>query len=245
MDGYTTVTCSACNQAAYLERWRLEAPNWFCPSCGARNESTVRVPAFAGAVAGRATSPFAPPPPPTPAPSLSIAPPPTDGVAPPGKSRVLGKKRWVVVGVLVAIGIGGAISQSSSDSTTSGANSSAVSAPPVYEAPAVAPEPAAPEPAAYIPKPSDFSLGVKVLEKKCFGSAGCLITYRVDVSYGGPTLDPSTEYEVIYEVRGDEDGPITNTFTVLGDSASVDSEEMASTKNSKVKLSAKVTEVVS
>jgi hypothetical protein len=30
--------------------------------------------------------------------------------------------------------------------------------------------------------PSDFTIGIKVLEKKCFGSAGCNIIYQIELS---------------------------------------------------------------
>jgi hypothetical protein len=93
------------------------------------------------------------------------------------------------------------------------------------------------------PKASDFELTVKTLSKQCFGEAGCNITFRVEVAYGGPKLDPGTTWEVTYEIRGPEDGPQVNTLTVTGDQSSVDQEEMASTRSSSVKLRAVVTDV--
>lgn len=262
MDGYATVTCSSCNQSAYLERLRLEAPQWYCPSCGARNETPAKEPAMAGASAARTTSPFVPPAPTTPpapaapstAPVSSSPPPPvplfkadssSDASPPSVGKRTMGKSKRIVIGVFAILGLVAVASQFAGDKDASPTSPDRGSTSALSDAPAIAPAPPAPEPVAYVPKPSDFSLAVKILEKDCFGSAGCLITYRIDVSYGGPALDPATEYEVIYEVSGDEDGPITNTFTVQGDSASVDKEEDASTKNSKVKLTAKVIEVVS
>jgi hypothetical protein len=97
-------------------------------------------------------------------------------------------------------------------------------------------------PAAYTPTPKDFKLTVKTLSKECFGSAGCNITFRIEVGYGGPDLDPSTTWEVTYEIRGAED-PQINTLTVQGDQSSVDQEEIASTKSSATKLKAVVTDV--
>jgi hypothetical protein len=32
---------------------------------------------------------------------------------------------------------------------------------------------------------SDFEIGIKILEKKCFGSAGCSVTYRIKPKYVG------------------------------------------------------------
>jgi hypothetical protein len=84
---------------------------------------------------------------------------------------------------------------------------------------------------------------VKTLSKQCFGSAGCNVTYRIEVGYDGPPLDPSNTAEVVYEVRGGEDGPQINTFTVEGDQSSVDREESISTSSAGRKLTAVVTSV--
>jgi hypothetical protein len=35
------------------------------------------------------------------------------------------------------------------------------------------------EPAGFTPKKSDFEIGIKILEKTCFGSTGCSISYRI------------------------------------------------------------------
>ncbi|MFC6155382.1 hypothetical protein [Kribbella jiaozuonensis] len=100
-------------------------------------------------------------------------------------------------------------------------------------------------PAYATPTAKDFKLAVKVLKKECFGSAGCNLTYRILVTYGGADLDPTLTYEVVYEVRGGEDGPVTNTLTVTGDTSSVDEEEFVSTKSRSTKLNAIATEVTS
>lgn len=94
------------------------------------------------------------------------------------------------------------------------------------------------------PTPADFTITVKILEKECFGSAGCLITYRIAPEYVGAPLDPSVTWLVTYEVRGVEDGPQINTFEVTGDEASFDAEESADTPSSKTKLTAKATQVL-
>lgn len=94
------------------------------------------------------------------------------------------------------------------------------------------------------PTKAHFKLTPKILSKKCFGSAGCNLTYRILIDYTGPDLDPTVEYEVLYEVRGGEDGPATNTLTVSGDQSSVDEEEHVSTKSAKSTLTAVVTDVL-
>lgn len=93
------------------------------------------------------------------------------------------------------------------------------------------------------PTPADFTVTVKILRKKCFGSAGCNIRYRIDPEYTGAGLDPAATWLVTYEVHGVEDGPAVNTFEVTGDQASFDSEESAQTVSSKSKLTVKVTDV--
>jgi hypothetical protein len=92
------------------------------------------------------------------------------------------------------------------------------------------------------PDVSDFELTVKTLSKQCFGSAGCSITYRIQAGWDG-SYDPDRTYEVVYEVRGDESGPQTNNFTVTGDEYQSSQEEIASTRSSGVKLTARVISV--
>jgi hypothetical protein len=42
-----------------------------------------------------------------------------------------------------------------------------------------------PTAAGFLPRKSDFEIGIKILEKKCFGSAGCSVTYRIKPSTSG------------------------------------------------------------
>jgi hypothetical protein len=95
-----------------------------------------------------------------------------------------------------------------------------------------------------LPSPSDFTIGVKVLEKKCFGSAGCNVSYRIEPQYTGVrSLDGNT-FIVIYEVTGGEDGPQINNFEVGGDgTVSYQKEESLSTSSSGATLTAKATSI--
>ena len=96
--------------------------------------------------------------------------------------------------------------------------------------------------AAAPPDPAHFKIGIVVLEKECFASAGCNITYRIDPSYNGPSDISDTE--VTYEVVGGEDGAIVNTFEIDGSGeASFDEREFASTASSRKALTARVTSV--
>jgi hypothetical protein len=89
---------------------------------------------------------------------------------------------------------------------------------------------------------SDITLRPKVTDKQCFGSAGCSVTIKIDMSYRGPDLSPDETWAVTYEVSGDEDGPIIGTFDITGDQYTVN-EESLSTKSKSTKVSIKVTDV--
>jgi hypothetical protein len=144
--------------------------------------------------------------------------------------------------MLLGIFIGAAIGSSNGDAgrvSTTATNRPAASTPATTRPP-VATQP--PAPAAAVPTVRDFKLAVKVLSKQCFGSAGCNITYRIDASWT-KTFDPDIEYELVYEVRGGEDGPQINTITVQGDSYERTQEESISTSSSGAKLRAVVTSV--
>jgi hypothetical protein len=187
------------------------------------------------------TQPTAPPawgqPPPQFRPAGPPSPPP-----PTGPLRPWHRRGWVLflagglVGLLTGVAIG------SSGNNPDRASTAATNRP---AATAAAPTPTdAPETtAAARPTPQDFELTVKTLSKQCFGSAGCNLTYRIEVGYDGPPLDPSDTYEVVYEVRGGEDGPQINTLTVEGDQSSVDREESISTSTAGKQLTAHATSV--
>jgi hypothetical protein len=42
-----------------------------------------------------------------------------------------------------------------------------------------------PTAAGFTTRKSDFEIGIKILEKKCFGSAGCSVIYRIKLKYVG------------------------------------------------------------
>lgn len=92
------------------------------------------------------------------------------------------------------------------------------------------------------PSPSDYELRVKTLQKECFGSAGCNVSYTIRVTYSGTPLPEDATYSVTYKVTGGED-EVINTFEINGDRATVAEEESVSTSSSGAKLRAKVTEV--
>ena len=100
-----------------------------------------------------------------------------------------------------------------------------------------------PTKAAYHPKPKDFKIGVKVLEKHCSGSAGCSITYQIVLSYVGTEgLPAEGAAEVTYVVTGGEH-LIANTLAVKRKETVTFNDEFVDTSSSSRKLTAKVTKV--
>ena len=93
------------------------------------------------------------------------------------------------------------------------------------------------------PKPIDFELEVKVLDKQCFGSAGCSIEYQVDPTYLGDTDDlADMVVQITYEVTGDESGKQIGTISVDGGSYATE-VRTASTSGDGVRIKARVTDV--
>jgi hypothetical protein len=100
------------------------------------------------------------------------------------------------------------------------------------------------EPAGFNPKKSEFQIGIKILEKTCFGSTGCSISYRIKPKYvGTQELPDEGMIEVSYRVTGDESGPRQNTFQIVAGQTKFDQEEFAGTRSSGTVLKAKVIEV--
>lgn len=106
------------------------------------------------------------------------------------------------------------------------------------------PAPLPPPVVSPLPQPADFTIDITILRKKCFGSAGCNVTFQNSPRYTGTTPLKGRALTVIYEVAGGEDGPQINNFTVHGDgSASFPKEERISTAPSGATLKAKATSV--
>src|SRR4051794_37736758 len=94
-----------------------------------------------------------------------------------------------------------------------------------------------------IPAASDFTVGIKLLRKQCFASAGCTIAYRPKLEYRGSTpLDPSKVYTVVYDVDGAA-SPITANLTMRGSKATAHNAT-AYTPSKDAKLTARVTSVL-
>lgn len=104
-------------------------------------------------------------------------------------------------------------------------------------------EPAVSEGAAVAPR--NFQLGVRVRSKECFGSAGCNVTVQIDPDYVGNQDVSGGSWEITYELRGVEDGPVIETMTLENGSFSFPEEQFVGTTSSTSPITAVVTEVYS
>lgn len=96
------------------------------------------------------------------------------------------------------------------------------------------------------PTPPDFALTVKVIKKSCFGSAGCNITFNIEVQYDGGLTKQGQTWDVTYEVLGGEDEKI-NTFQLMRAGSeyktTIRREDFIGTADAAVELVANVTAV--
>lgn len=88
---------------------------------------------------------------------------------------------------------------------------------------------------------AEVKLTIKVVDKECFGSAGCNVGYRVRAAW--PTRTLNGTYEITYRVVGPEDGAAIGTITVQPDGTYTGGDEYASVPRSSTKLTVTVTEV--
>lgn len=94
-----------------------------------------------------------------------------------------------------------------------------------------------------VPVAADFALTVKILEKECFGTAGCLIKYRIVLKQANAKVyDPTKTYELTYTLKGTDQAEI-GTLTITGDQYSADEYGRTGTKREKDKITAVVTEI--
>lgn len=101
------------------------------------------------------------------------------------------------------------------------------------------------EPSASGPKKSDFKLKVKVTDKECFGSAGCLVDVKLKLEYSGDSSRlPEGTIDLTYKVTGDEDGPVIGTIELETPDGNYSApEESLTTRSSSTKIRAKITDL--
>ncbi len=92
------------------------------------------------------------------------------------------------------------------------------------------------------PRPADFKLTPKVTEEKCYGEAGCAVTFHPEVTYTGPALDSGTRWRVTYEVTGVADEPRAGRLDMTGGEADTRDEHVRTPRKG-AKIGIKVTGV--
>ena len=91
--------------------------------------------------------------------------------------------------------------------------------------------------------PRNLKLGLKVRSKECFGSAGCNLEVQIDPQYIGSQDLSSGAWDITYEIRGGEDGPLVETMTLEDGTFSFPESQVLSTPSSSTQLTAVVTSV--
>ncbi|WP_228044597.1 hypothetical protein [Streptomyces ferrugineus] len=90
-----------------------------------------------------------------------------------------------------------------------------------------------------------FTIELRTTKRQCFGSAGCNVTVEPELTYlaDSAAIDPDEAYEITYEIRGDDSGPVIETAE-LSDQTSLNYRpSFISTASSSTKVSVKITDV--
>ena len=100
-----------------------------------------------------------------------------------------------------------------------------------------------PTPVTRDPRISDFELELIILEEKCFGSAGCLITVRPNLTVLTTTL--AGEWLLIYEIHGVDNGSQTYNLELHLDTGqySLD-DELLSTPGGSDTLTVEIVKII-
>lgn len=175
----------------------------------------------------------------TPPPIPDFPPPPPA----PAKSR-----NWVIIGsaaAVIAAVIGtGVFVVNSRDGGSKPAAATTSSSTPTEDTVTAAAEET--EPSYDVVDEDSFSIELRTTKRQCFGSAGCNVTVEPEVTILGDSeaIDPDAVYEITYEIRGDESGPVIETAE-LSDQTSLNYRpSLIQTASSGTKVSVKVTDVV-
>jgi hypothetical protein len=183
-----------------------------------------------------------------------IPPPPSTPSAPPAKRSFLANQ-WLRYGVvfILGLGIGGAVATAGDETSAAGespAPSSVSVAPTLSPTPSSEPSPTPSPTPTTNPEPplqrQDIELSLKTTEKQCFGSAGCLISVKIEVSVPAgivAAFPPDGQWDVTYQITGDESGPIIGTLSIYGNGKYDVNEENLSTKSENTPVRVKVLDV--
>jgi hypothetical protein len=90
----------------------------------------------------------------------------------------------------------------------------------------------------------DLELSLRTIERDCFGSAGGLETVRINAAMDQSlNLDPDVTWDVTYEIRGDEEGPLIGTFSIYPDGQYDVNDEVVGTPTCNTKITVKIVAV--
>ncbi|MGW5616258.1 hypothetical protein [Streptomyces sp. NPDC003877] len=147
-----------------------------------------------------------------------------------------------VIAAIVATGI--VVVQSNDDSNGPATTTASSAADDTVTA--AAEEESEPEPTFTEPTVDDFTMELRTTRRQCFGSAGCNLTVEPELTYEGVStdLDPDATYEITYEIRGDEDGPVIETAELSNQTTLNFTPSVISGVPASVKPSVKITDVV-
>ncbi|MFK4801675.1 hypothetical protein ACI3K5_23710 [Streptomyces sp. MPA0124] len=103
-----------------------------------------------------------------------------------------------------------------------------------------------PEPSYAELTPADFEMKLRTTRRQCFGSAGCNLTVEPDLTYTGLTgdIDPDAVYDITYEIKGDESGPVIATAELSNETNLNYRPSLITTVSSSTKVSVEITGVM-
>lgn len=178
----------------------------------------------------------------------SSTPPPMPDFPPPPPAPKK-PRNWVIISsaaavIAAVIGTGVFVVNSRDDDSKPAvtASSSSTSNEDVFTAATEDPEPIYTE-----VEVDDFTIELRTTERQCFGSAGCNVTVEPELTYLGDSeaIDPDAVYEITYEIRGGDSGPVIETAE-LSDQTNLNySPTLIQTASSGTKVSVEVTDVLS
>lgn len=139
----------------------------------------------------------------------------------------------VLAGIAVAVGAGG------DDEAANQAPADEPANPPPSRPTTTRPRPTTTTTAPpVVPTAADFSIALTVTRQQCFGSAGCNVTVKPELTISH-TFDESVD--ITYTIDGDESGPIIETLTLTPDGQYQSHEVSMSTSSSGVVPTATIT----
>lgn len=164
----------------------------------------------------------------------------------PGKARPSWLIPLIVGAVALFVGVGIGMADGGGKQPVAAASSPSPSDEGMTLAP---PEPSpSPEPTYGTLTAKDLEVKLKTIESSCYGSAGGLMTVRLNVGIDGTvadSLDPAVQWDVTYRVLGDENGPIVGTFSIYPDGQYDVNEENLSTPTCATQPTVKIIDIES